>query len=98
MTAAVHKSREYWTPQRRLAAGEAPSRRPGRLPGGHVADLADLLKSIVLCPDCVGKFAAAKAGYVIPKNLPIARGTCDGCNGYTPQGTVLVHHTLADLR
>ncbi len=95
MSAVIH-SEQYWTPQRRLMAGQDTGRRPGRLPGGHVGDLADLLKAITLCPDCIGKFNSARAGYVRKKNLPIIRGSCDGCNQYTPQGILLVHHTLAD--
>lgn len=97
MTFAVLKGPQHWTPRRRLEAGAAQGRRPGRLPGGHVMDLAELFKAIILCPDCVGKFPAARCGYVQKRNLPVVRGRCDGCSGYTPQGTLLVHHQMANV-
>ncbi len=95
MSAVIH-SDQYWTSQRRLMAGRDTGRRPGRLPGGHVSDLADLLKAICLCPDCVGKFNSAAAGYVRKKNLPMVYGRCDGCNCDDGLNHLLVHYTLAD--
>ena len=97
MTFAVLKSKENWNPARRLEAGADHGRRPGRLPGGHVMDLADLFKSIILCADCIGKFPAERCGYVQKPNLPVVRGSCDGCSKYTPQGTLLVHHKFANV-
>ena len=94
---AVLKGKNFWTPRRRVLASLDTGRKPGRLPGGHVMDLSDLQKAITLCPDCVGKFPSAKAGYVAKKNLPFVRGKCDGCKGYTPRGHLLVHHTMANL-
>jgi len=96
MTAAVHKGKDFWTPQRRLRASASPGRGKGRLPGGHVLDRADLLKSLVLCRDCVGSFDSAAAGYVTKSNLPFVRGRCDGCQQHTERGHLLVHHSLAD--
>lgn len=93
---AVIKGKDFWTPQRLLMAGANPGRGKGRLPGGHVLDRADLLKSLVLCGDCVGKFNSAAAGYVTKSNLPFVRGRCDGCQHYTPRGHLLVHHSLAN--
>ncbi len=97
MTFAVVRSKDFWTPQRRLAAGEDEGRRPGRLPGGHVGDIADLQKSLLFCLDCKKKFNHVKAGYVMKRNLPVVRGWCDGCGQYTPNGRLLVHHTMANI-
>ena len=91
------KGRDFWTGIRRLFAGASPGRRPGRLPGGHIADRADLRKAITLCRYCLPKFSSAKAEYVTKSNLPFVRGRCDGCNHYTERGHLLVHHTLANL-
>ncbi len=91
------KGKDFWTGPRRLSASASPGRRPGRLPGGHIGDRADLRKAITLCDDCLPKFSSAKAGYVTKRNLPFVRGRCDGCNHYTERGHLLVHHTLANL-
>ena len=90
-------SEEDWTPQMRLRAGLARGRKPGRLPGGHVIDLADLKKAIVLCGDCKPKFNAARAEYITKVNLPFVQGRCDGCDRFTPRGHLLVHHTIARM-
>lgn len=95
--AAVLKGRDYWTPQRRLMAGASPGRRPGRLAGGHVLDLSDLKKAIMLCPSCLPKFNQRAAGYVTKTNLPFARGECDGCDSFCERAHLLVHHTLAKI-
>ncbi len=87
----------FWTGKRRLFAGAAPGRRPGRLPGGHVHDLASLKKAITLCADCRPKFNASRCDYVTKKNLPIVRDRCDGCQEFTRHGHLLVHRSLADL-
>ena len=94
---SVLKGKDFWTGPRRLAAAEYPGRRPGRLPGGHVADLADLKKAIILCSSCVPKFSSEKVGYVSKKHLPFVMGNCDGCNGFGTRQHFLVHHTLANL-
>ncbi len=98
MTAAVLKGKDYWTGPRRLLASKSPGRRPGRLPGGHIADLGDLRKAIILCQFCLPKFNSTAAGYVTKSNLPFVRGNCDGCGNPTERGHLLVHHTLANLR
>jgi hypothetical protein len=97
MPVALLKGADHWTPQRRLAAGVAPGRRPGRLPGGHVADRADLRKAITLCDSCLPKFNAASAEYVTKDNLPFVQGACDGCQRFTPRGHLLVHRSVANL-
>lgn len=98
MTAVVRSEKQFWTPQRRLAAGVAKGRGKGRLAGGHVLDRADLRKAITLCRDCIQKFNQAAAGYVTKTNLPFVQGRCDGCQTFTTRGHFLVHHTLANLR
>ena len=92
---AILKGNDFWTPARRFLAGQYTGRKPGRLPGGHVMDLADLMKAIVLCADCVRKFHSAKAGYVTKRNLPFVRTHCDGCKTFST-AHLLVHHTLAN--
>lgn len=94
--AAVLKGKDFWTPQARLNAGQSPGRRPGRLSGGHVADLSDLKKAILLCPSCLPKFNRLKAEFVGKRNLPVVQGRCDGCDQFVPDGRLLVHHTLAN--
>ncbi len=98
MTAAVLKGKDFWTPFRRVMAGVARGRRPGRLPGGHIDDRVGLRQAIQLCRDCRPKFDAAKAGYVTKLNIPIVRGRCDGCQHYTERADFLVHSSLAGLR
>ncbi len=97
MANVIHSEKTYWTPQRRLMSGTARGRRPGRLPGGHIADLVDLKKAITLCGNCQPKFNAVKSGYVTKLNLPVVQGRCDGCSQFTPNGRLLVHHTIASL-
>lgn len=76
-------------------AGASPGRRPGRLPGGYIADRVDLRKAIALCDGCVGKFDNERVDYVTKSNLPFVCGRCDGCQQFTPRGHLFVHHTLA---
>ncbi len=95
---AVIKSADYWTPQRRLAAGASLGRRPGRLPGGHIADRVDLKKAITLCRSCLPNFDSATNGYVTKRSLPFVQGRCDGCDQFTPNGHLLLHHSLANMR
>ncbi len=97
MTAAVHKSKEFWTPQRRLAAGRANGRAPGRLPGGHVGDLADLRKALIFCDVCLPKFNAIRSGYAKKRSMPVVAGRCDGCKTFNPRAHLLIHQTVADL-
>lgn len=91
---AIVRSKTFWTPFRRLMAGQSPGRRPGRLPGGHIDDRVGMRKAISLCQYCVGKFNAAKVGYTTKPNLPFVGGRCDGCQQFTPRGHLFVHHTL----
>lgn len=90
-------AKEYWTAPRRLWASVDTGRKPGRLPGGHVGDIADLKKAVMLCPSCVGKFNPKSHGYVTKSNLPFVRGKCDGCKSYMQRGHLFVHHKFAEL-
>ncbi len=94
---AVLKGKDFWTGPRRFFDQRDRGRPPGRLPGGYIADLADLRKGIILCPYCVGKFSSARSGYVYKANMPTVRGDCDGCKSWTVNGHFLVHHSLANL-
>lgn len=93
----TRSEKDFWTPGRKAMESRSPGRRSGRLPGGHVADRADLKKAILLCRDCLPKFNSTRAGYVTKRNLPFASGRCDGCQHFVPRGNLLVHHTLANL-
>lgn len=97
MPVALLKSKDFWTPSRRMWSSADTGRAPGRLPGGHVGDIADLKKSVLLCPDCIGKFNSARAEYVTKKDLPFVRGFCDGCRSFMTRGHLLVHYSLANL-
>ena len=97
MTFAVLKPKAHWTGHRHPGATAYTGRRSGRLPGGHIADLSDLKKGIILCETCVQKFNVENAEYVRKKNLPFVMGKCDGCNGFHTRQHFLVHHTLANL-
>lgn len=50
--------------------------------GGHIADLAELGKAIVLCGSCRPKFDALRYNYVTKRNIPFVVGRCDGCKEY----------------
>ncbi len=94
---AIVRGKSFWTPFRRLMASEDTGRAPGRLPGGHVMDLSDMKKAVLLCPYCIKKFPRRRSEYVFKKNLPIVRGKCDGCKGHTLNGRLMVHYTLANI-
>ena len=89
----VRKTKEFWTPQERLFAGEGKGRSSGRLPGGHVTDMADRKDPIMLCQYCDPKFASAKAGFFIRHNLPLVRGNCDGCSQYAINMRLYIHQS-----
>ena len=94
---AVLKGKDFWTGPRRFFDQRDRGRPAGRLPGGYIADLADLRKGIILCRYCVPKFCSPKVGYVAKKNLPFVMGNCDGCNNFGTRQHFLVHHTFANL-
>ncbi len=89
------RSEKEITPAQRVAMGEDPGRRPGRLPGGHIHDLVDLKQAIQLCPSCRQKFNRKKAGYVNKRNLPFAAGRCDGCNEFHHRMELMVDRQFA---
>ncbi len=97
MTAAVLKGKDFWTPGRRVMAGQSPGRAPGRLPGGHVGDRADLHKALILCGGCEPKFNHIEAGYTRKPNLPVVAGRCDGCGIFHPRASLLIHNQVANL-
>ncbi len=97
MSAAVLKGKGFWTPERRVMAGQSPGRAPGRLPGGHVGDRADLKKALIFCDYCLPKFNHIKAGYTKQRNLPVVSGRCDGCTQFQPRAHLLVHYSTTNL-
>lgn len=92
MVAVVHSEKTFWSPRKRLMAGQSQGRRPGRLPGGHVGDKTDLMKAVMLCDLCAPKFNADKAGYTTKPNIPRAHGRCDGCQEFPRLCVLLVPH------
>ena len=92
MTFTIVRSEKDMTPMQRLE--QAPGRRSGRLPGGHIDDRAALRKAISLCDDCAPKFNRVAYEYTTKPNLPRVRGRCDGCTAYSPSMRLLVHRSL----
>lgn len=95
MVFAVVRSEADWTPGERLHSARAPGRGLGRLAGGHIDDIASLKKAVALCADCAPKFNPRAYGYITKKNLPLARGRCDGCDRHC-DAHLFVHQSLAD--
>ena len=66
---------------------QAPRRH---LAGTRVHDLAALGKAILLCSTCRPKFNEASVNYATNADIPYARGQCDGCLAFTPQGQLFL--------
>lgn len=62
-----------------LGVSMVTARPRGQPPGSYIADLAALGKVIALCGQCEPKFDAFAYDYVTRRDLPFARGYCDGC-------------------
>ena len=65
--------------RRRLEAVKALGKPVGRTPGGWVADLAGLKKSVALCAHCDPKWSPKRHGYYEFRRDVKALDTCDGC-------------------
>lgn len=61
------------------------------LAGSHIADLAHLMKTILLCDNCVGKFDAKRNGYVTDRTMPLCAARCDGCREMGMDRHVFLH-------
>ena len=94
---AIIRSEKDTTPRQRLRRALSPGRASGRLPGGHVTDMAALGKAISLCGTCQPKFAAARYGYVTKRNIPFVRGRCDGCQNYAGRARLFLKHGTPGL-
>ena len=95
---AIIRSEKDRTPRVRVFDGIAPGRAAGRLPGGHVTDMAALGKAISLCGTCAPKFAAARYGYVTKRNIPFVRGRCDGCQEHSERARLFLKHGTPGLK
>ena len=86
----------HWDGGKRFWDKAWTQRLKGQTAGSHVLDRCDLRKAILLCSNCRKKFDAKKEGYVRKKNIPSARGQCDGClQIYMKEPMPLfVHHTI----
>ena len=65
-----------------VEAAKAPGRPRGRVPGGWIADLCGLGKSLCLCDLCAHKFRPQSYDYERRQAVPghdWCIGECDGC-------------------
>lgn len=92
---AIIRSEREITPAQRVALGESPGRRPGRLPGGHIDDMVALKQAVALCTSCRPKFDSKRAGYIRKRTLPVVRGRCDGCDQFHPAMKMFVDRAFA---
>ena len=70
---------------------EDPGRKPGRIAGGYMSDLAALKKTIILCPFCEHKFNPRKSNYEVWNRFYMAHGRCDGCKQLSFQAKIYNH-------
>ena len=94
---AVIRSEKDTTPRDRVRRVIAPGRARGRLPGGHVTDMATLGKAIALCGGRTPKFDPARYGYVTKRNIPFVCGRCDGCDQRTERARLFLKHGTPGL-
>ena len=74
---------------------EYRGRKPGKLAGTEVTDLAELKKSIVLCAStCSRQFDHRRYGYMKTSRWGFVGGKCDGCGQMNMQNRFYVHETL----
>lgn len=93
----IRRGEAGFTVRDRLKACELPPGPPKRrVPGGFVAgDLAELKKSILLCPSCHHKFDWKRYCYypVWKYEHMNVRGNCDACKAHTDVGRFFLHET-----
>jgi hypothetical protein len=73
---------------------EYAGRKPGKLAGTEVLDLAALMKSLVLCRLCRMKFDHKRHGYIRTTRWGWVGGKCDGCAEMSMQNYFYVHEKL----
>ena len=79
------------TPERRLAAMEAPGRPWRRPPGGWVSDLAAIRQTVLLCEFCDPKWNPRRAGYEPWRRDLLAMARCDGCKQLSRHCKTYIH-------
>lgn len=67
------------TRRRLLQSWIDPGRPVGRVPGGWIADLVGLKKSVALCGFCEGKWRPTSQGYRRSDLRYFVNDACDGC-------------------
>jgi len=73
---------------------EYRGRKPGKLAGTEVTDLAMLKKSIVLCQLCFRKFDHRRHNYMKATRWGWVGGKCDGCAEMNMQNHFYVHDSF----
>lgn len=84
------------TSRRRLQSYEHGGAPSGRIPGGWVADLIGLKRSLMFCPFCVNKFHPKQHAYELWRREWLAVASCDGCKHTSPYCKVFIHQSFHD--
>lgn len=71
--------RKKFTKKDHLRSLEADPRRHGKPHGSYVVDLADLRKTVLLCPMCNSKFDWKRHRFRKEKEFPYVMAKCDAC-------------------
>ena len=93
---SVFLPRRAWSQLDVLKSMEDKGYSKNRLPGAYVAgDLAELRKTILLCPGCIHGFDWKRHGYynVTMYEKLNATGRCDKCKGDSTKLTFYIHET-----
>ena len=71
--------RKKFTKADHLRSLEADPRRHGKPHGSYVIDLADLRKTVLLCPACNCRFDWKRHRFRKEKEFPYVNAKCDAC-------------------
>ena len=71
-----------------------PGRKIGTVKGSYISDLAELMKTIVLCYRCSHKFDHKKYRYYQQREFPFVLGQCDACKDFG-KGHLYLHQSEA---
>lgn len=81
-----------WTDERLTLDDESTGKKSGQMAGTYISDLVALQKTVLLCPTCLPKFDAKRAGYVNAPSMPHCIGKCDGCKDMGIERRLFLHH------
>lgn len=90
------RSWNFMTPAEQADTALDPGKPVKQVAGSYIDDLVNLRLCIWLCEGCLRKWRPAKVGYTSKRNLPLARGQCDGCRD-RGEMRVFVHQTIARI-